>query len=196
MWSDEAQEQSQSIWRAMRASQLALGMCNVLQGLGEWLSAMLGRGPEVPLRITCCPFPSKIYAELRTQTEAIWFACHRDAFQHTTSYLDHCHQRGRLSIWLWFDCKSRPGETEARHVLKISLWQDRRSSWTKNTTQLSRASPVQFWSQKILCLPVYTCIVKTCLKNLPSLSVQTPVLLMHWIFVSYISQAHSIPVVT
>lgn len=35
--------------------------------LGEWLSAMSGRGPEVPPGKICCPFPSNMYAELRTQ---------------------------------------------------------------------------------------------------------------------------------
>lgn len=54
----------------------------------------------------------------------------------------------------------------------------RPDSQTKNTTQLSRASPVHFRCQKISHLPVYMCTVKTCLKNLPSLSVQTPVLLI------------------
>lgn len=34
---------------------------------GEWLSAMPGRGPEVPPGKICCPFPSDVYAELRTR---------------------------------------------------------------------------------------------------------------------------------
>lgn len=59
----------------MRTGQLALGMHNVLQELGEWLSAVPRRGLEVPLRITCCPFPSKMSAELKTQQPWL-FECH------------------------------------------------------------------------------------------------------------------------
>lgn len=46
MQSDEAQEQSEHL-KSNESQQLALGMWSVLQGLGEWLSAMPGKGPEV-----------------------------------------------------------------------------------------------------------------------------------------------------
>jgi len=120
-----------------------------------------------------------MFADLRTQTEAIWFECHSwcvladVSILITTTSEEGCQNGCNLTV------RVDQGKLRQSTFKKKCLQQDRRNSQTKNTTQLSRASTVQFCSQKILQLPVSTRIVKTCLKNLPRLSVQTPVLLMY-----------------
>lgn len=104
---------------------------------------------------TCCPFPSTMYAELRTQTEAIWFECHRNVCQHTTSYLNHHHLQGRLSIWLCFDWRRRLGKL--RHVLRRNHSDETRETARPRTEPSSPEPPFQepkdFTSS---CLYVYS----------------------------------------
>lgn len=144
---------------------------------------------------TCCPFPSTMYAELRTQTEAIWFECHRNVCQHTTSYLNHHHLQGRLSIWLCFDWRRRLGKL--RHVLRRNHSDETRETARPRTEPSSPEPPQSISGAKRFHIFLFICVQsKPCLKNPPSLSVQTPVLLTHWMSVSCISPAHSIPVVS
>lgn len=65
------------------------------------------------LRITCCPFPPKMYAELRTDRGPGSLNAIAPA-KHTTTYPDHQSSEGGCQ----YSCECRPGETEARHVFK------------------------------------------------------------------------------
>lgn len=193
MWSDKAQEWSQRL----RARQLALGVCSLLQEPGELLSAMSGRGPEVPLGKNMLPISiyDVCWAKDTDRGHLVWMPQECLPTHHQLSQSSPSAREAVSMVVLWLEEKA--GETEARHVLRRNHSDETRETVRPRTEPSSPEPPQSISGAKRFHIFLFICVQsKPCLKNLPSLSVQTPVLLTYWMSVSCISPAHSIPVVS